>query len=106
MDYYNFNSSSNVIIPEKYTLNAVDEAIVLEYIDAEEYIKKVNELALNDKTVTYTNNNLKYSGIKPKKLKLTIVKGKVISGDITIKEHTFKVESGEVVKPVKEKETN
>lgn len=99
INYNNFDSADNVIIPEEYILNAVKEDEAYAYIDALKYINEVNKQSLNEKVTTYTNKDLKYNGVRPSKVKLTIVKGKVISGIIIINDFEFKVESGEIVSP-------
>lgn len=99
INYDNFGSASSITIPDEYILNAIEENKVYAYEEATKYIKKINDLSLNEKVTTYTNNDLKYDGYKPSKVNLTIIKGKVISGNITINDYNFKVESGNVVEP-------
>ena len=100
INYDNFGSAKSITIPDEYILNAIEENKVYAYEEATKYIKKINDLSLNEKVTTYTNNDLKYDGYKPSKVNLTIIKGKVISGNITINDYNFKVESGNVVEPI------
>lgn len=97
--YDNFNESDSIYIPDEYVNNAILVNIVNAYLDAEDYVSKVNSLKLGDKTTSYKKTNLEYDGVKPEKVDLVIAKGKVISGEIIIDKYKFKIESGELCHP-------
>lgn len=99
INYLDFNSSGEVKVPEAYIEKAIDKKIIDSYNDANSYLNLVNSLALGEEVTTYTNTNLEYLGISPSKVSLTVLKGKVISGSITINNYEFKVESGIVSSP-------
>ena len=101
INYDKFNESGDIKIPDEYLNNAIDVNIIDAYISAEKYVKKVNELNLSDKTTSYKNTKLIYSGEEPTSVNFVIAKGKVISGDIIYDNYKFKIESGELLHPSK-----
>ncbi len=99
INYSNFDNTEDVIIPEKVIASAVDENIINAYVNSVDYVTSVNNLSLSEQTTTYTDNSLNYNGDKPSSVSLTVLKGKVISGNIVINAYKFKVESGVVSSP-------
>lgn len=100
INYSDFNAANSVEIPQEVVQRSVDENIINAYLSALDYVKAVNDLSLSETTTTYTDTSLDYGSTKPDSVSLTVLKGKVISGTISINNYEFKVESGVVSSPI------